>query len=310
MFLPPKNDTDTGARVTLQCAELMAPKAGWIYACCTRGDLHAVKVGYTTNLVPEDYCHREYSRTFVPLEIEYAFSTANARLAESITHYIIRDLSRDPKHEVFDLRDNMHLLDEAKEMVHQLDHKAGLEVPSDRLVSYAWWKTAREAYQAGARRLKVKEKERQLQIEREEKGVQEKGKQKLTQEDKERARANAREAAKADRANAKVAAREAQKAEEEAQAAEDNEVIKDFVARNTQTSQDDDFVRVRDLFADYEKLYQSRQRDEKSHMTFKAFLAHVLHNLPTTKFVKEHRYRDEDARNRTICSVLMGCSRR
>lgn len=109
--------------------------AGYLYACHPGGDLHRVKIGFTTSCDPEGYCHKSFGRTLCPLHILRVAPTSNARLAEGLCHHLLAQDRLDSRHEVFDLssiRDGMAgeaRLDRAIEEVHKIDSLSGTAIP-------------------------------------------------------------------------------------------------------------------------------------------------------------------------------------
>lgn len=103
------------------------------------------------------------------MEILLVIPVANARCAESIIHHMLARFRNHNRHELFNLTDNLHLLEHAKQTVQALDVESGLPVPQARPVSIAHWQVARQAAQEGARWQKRKEAERQVALLQEEK---------------------------------------------------------------------------------------------------------------------------------------------
>lgn len=273
---------------------VMHAKPGWVYACCVTGNYHAVKVGFTTSLVPEEYCHDQYSRVLVPLDIVYAFPSANARLAESITHYILQPFCKDPKHEVFDLTGKLHLLDCAKAAVRALDEQVDLPRPEDRLVSYQYWRCSREAALKGAKLINTAEREQQqaestrLRLE--------------TKQQKENERARSKQRKEDEHAQAK------QKKAKLAQQDFIAERIKSFLTANVEKGNACNFVVAKDLWHDFESK-ETMASQTRAHITTYKDFTDVLINLLGPVKLQHHACQD-DGSSKKYSSVALGWRRK
>ena len=83
----------------------MPEEPGHNYAVCSGNNFAETKLGFTTDDDPFQYIHKNYSRTMVPLNIRSVLSVPLARYGEKTLFAALDEHRLDPKHEVFNLRD-------------------------------------------------------------------------------------------------------------------------------------------------------------------------------------------------------------
>lgn len=64
-------------------------KAGYVYACCKENEFSSIKIGFTESECPDDYIHTQYSRTMYPVQTLKIMACGDARLTESVIHYML-----------------------------------------------------------------------------------------------------------------------------------------------------------------------------------------------------------------------------
>ena len=108
--------------------------AGYLYFCCKDGEFGNVKNGFTKKPDPVQYCHDEYSRTMVPLQILAIVPVADARLMEKISHHMLAPRRLADRHEMFDMSKSKgeldrELLDDVIEMIGKQTRMSGMKLP-------------------------------------------------------------------------------------------------------------------------------------------------------------------------------------
>lgn len=155
--------------------------AGFVYACHTASDTMHVKIGFTTQPDPNQYCRNNFGRTFCPLNVLVIAPFAHARAAETVVHTVLAPDRLDSHHEMFDLSYIRHKMTGEQRLQQALDMAAAVDGASGGAPPIAvdaqaarQEKRARKAQQAqqarasaaAARQAKERGKERAAEDER------------------------------------------------------------------------------------------------------------------------------------------------
>ena len=284
---------------------------GYVYAVCNRGHYASVKIGYTTVPVVEQYLQESYSRSLTPLEIIFAVPVADARLAEKVLHHFLARHRIHRRHELFALDGRLDDLEEAKRTVQALDARSGLPVPSERPVSIAYWKVAKDAAQEGGRRQKQRREEERAEEERENRRSKklERRQERLAvvavqEEVRRKARAELR--LTDEEMAAKVRAEVQKQRQDRKQKVEQGkEVLEAFVHDNVQTAGRKDFVKVKDLYNAYIGKHDTGQKT-RTYPDQKVFKLALDEVLDPAKFRKQYYYYKND-KGTTTSSIYICC---
>lgn len=91
---------------------------------------------------------------------------------------------------------------------------------------------------------------------------------------------------------------------------EEKDTVKEFLANAVEEGDPKDFVKVKDLYNDYNEAYRTLQRDKKTFKTSGTFQTGVARVMKDGALKSRHQFRNAQGRSTSVNSVLLGYKRK